>query len=69
VKEVAIRSPRDARANGIGMVYQQFTLVPCLTGAENLVISRADAPAGHRLGEREEAPRRLHGSRCRSACR
>ncbi len=27
------------------MVYQHFTLVPCLTGAENLVISRADAPA------------------------
>uniref|UniRef100_UPI002FC9E40B ATP-binding cassette domain-containing protein n=1 Tax=Devosia sp. TaxID=1871048 RepID=UPI002FC9E40B len=44
-KEVSIKTPRDARANGIGMVYQQFTLVPCLTGAENLVISRADAPA------------------------
>ena len=44
-REVQINSPRDARANGIGMVYQQFTLVPCLTAAENLVISRADAPA------------------------
>ncbi|WP_407660731.1 ABC transporter ATP-binding protein [Kaistia defluvii] len=44
-KEVEVRSPRDARALGIGMVYQQFTLVPCLTAAENLVISRADAPA------------------------
>jgi ABC-type uncharacterized transport system ATPase subunit len=44
-KEVAIHSPRDARALGIGMVYQHFTLVPSLTGAENLVISRADAPA------------------------
>src|SRR5689334_20219342 len=43
-REVSIKTPRDARANGIGMVYQQFTLVPCLTGAENLVISRADAP-------------------------
>ena len=43
-KEVSIKTPRDARANGIGMVYQQFTLVPSLTGAENLVISRADAP-------------------------
>jgi ABC-type uncharacterized transport system ATPase subunit len=43
-REVAIRSPRDARAHGIGMVYQQFTLVPCLTAAENLVISRADTP-------------------------
>jgi general nucleoside transport system ATP-binding protein len=44
-KEVRIRNPRDARAHGIGMVYQHFTLVPSLTGAENLVISRADAPA------------------------
>jgi ABC-type uncharacterized transport system ATPase subunit len=43
--ETEIRNPRDARAAGIGMVYQQFTLVPSLTGAENLVISRADAPA------------------------
>jgi len=44
-REVPIRNPRDARALGIGMVYQHFTLVPSLTGAENLVISRADAPA------------------------
>lgn len=44
-REVTIRSPRDARAHGIGMVYQHFTLVPCLTAAENLVISRADAPS------------------------
>jgi ABC-type uncharacterized transport system ATPase subunit len=42
--EVTVATPRDARALGIGMVYQQFTLVPCLTVAENLVISRADAP-------------------------
>lgn len=42
--EVSVASPRDARSLGIGMVYQQFTLVPCLTAAENLVISRADAP-------------------------
>jgi ABC-type uncharacterized transport system ATPase subunit len=43
-KEIAVRTPRDALANGIGMVYQHFTLVPCLTAAENLVISRADVP-------------------------
>src|SRR5690606_18793655 len=29
-QEVSIKTPRDARANGIGMVYQHFTLVPCL---------------------------------------
>jgi ABC-type uncharacterized transport system ATPase subunit len=44
-EEILVRSPRDARANGIGMVYQHFTLVPSLTAAENLVISRADTPA------------------------
>ena len=44
-REISIRTPRDARAHGIGMVYQHFTLVPSLTAAENLVISRADAPA------------------------
>lgn len=43
-KEAVIRSPHDARAAGIGMVYQHFTLVPCLTAAENMVISRADVP-------------------------
>lgn len=41
---VVVRNPRDARAHHVGMVYQHFTLVPSLTGAENLVISRADAP-------------------------
>ncbi len=43
--EVAVKNPRDAQALGVGMVYQHFTLVPSLTAAENLVASRADAPA------------------------
>src|ERR1700722_20355517 len=44
-QEVQVRNPRDAQALGVGMVYQHFTLVPSLTAAENLVASRADAPA------------------------
>lgn len=43
-REVDIRHPHDAHVLGLGMVYQHFTLVPSLTGAENLVINRADAP-------------------------
>ncbi|MBZ9710830.1 ABC transporter ATP-binding protein [Mesorhizobium sp. ESP7-2] len=43
-REVKIASPRDASALGLGMVYQHFTLVPSLTGAENLVISREKVP-------------------------
>ncbi|NHT77057.1 ABC transporter ATP-binding protein [Rhizobiaceae bacterium CRRU44] len=44
-REVSVASPRDAATFGLGMVYQHFTLVPSLTGAENLVISRSDVPA------------------------
>ncbi|MBI1170483.1 ATP-binding cassette domain-containing protein [bacterium] len=44
-REARIADPRDAHALGLGMVYQHFTLVPSLTAAENLVISRRDTPA------------------------
>ena len=40
-QQVTVRSPRDAQALGIGMVYQQFTLIPNMTVLENLVISKA----------------------------
>ena len=44
-REVAVGNPRAARDLGIGMVYQNFALVPSLTGTENLVISRGDTPS------------------------
>ena len=43
--EQTVGNPRDAHALGIGMVYQHFTLVPSMTVAENLVMSRANVPA------------------------
>ncbi|WP_373235874.1 ABC transporter ATP-binding protein [Cohaesibacter celericrescens] len=43
-REVTIPNPNAAHAHGLGMVYQHFTLVPSLTGAENLVINRSDIP-------------------------
>jgi simple sugar transport system ATP-binding protein len=42
---VEIRSPKDALRHGFGMVYQHFTLIPALTGVQNLVLSRAPIPA------------------------
>jgi simple sugar transport system ATP-binding protein len=39
-----IRNPHDAHRLGIGMVYQHFTVVPAMTVAENLVLSRPDLP-------------------------
>jgi simple sugar transport system ATP-binding protein len=43
-REQAIPNPRAAHALGLGMVYQHFTLVPAMTVAENLVMSRAGLP-------------------------
>lgn len=40
-KQIVLSDPKDAQALGLGMVYQHFTLVPSLTAAENLVISRS----------------------------
>lgn len=37
-----IRSPRDAHAHGVGMVYQHFTLVPSMTVAENFLLARSN---------------------------
>jgi len=53
-REREIRTPHDAHALGIGMVYQHFTLVPSMTVAENLVMARDDVPAVIRWREERE---------------
>jgi simple sugar transport system ATP-binding protein len=53
-REEPIRTPHDAHALGIGMVYQHFTLVPSMTVAENLVMSRSDVPAVIRWSRERE---------------
>ncbi|MBI5255044.1 MAG: ABC transporter ATP-binding protein [Burkholderiales bacterium] len=44
-REHDIHSPTVARALGIGMVYQHFTVVPGMTVAENLLLARGAIPA------------------------
>ncbi|HVZ47022.1 MAG TPA: ABC transporter ATP-binding protein [Ramlibacter sp.] len=44
-REREIVNPVVARALGIGMVYQHFTLAPGMTVAENLLLAGGDAPA------------------------
>ena len=39
-KNISIRSPQDAQNNGISTVYQEITLCPNLTVAENMFIGR-----------------------------
>ena len=43
-REVAINSPRDAAALGIGMVHQNFCLVEPMTVAENIVLGLSGLP-------------------------
>jgi general nucleoside transport system ATP-binding protein len=43
-KEIAFASPREAMALGIGMVFQQFSLVSALSVLENLLAAVREAP-------------------------
>ena len=43
---IQLRSPREARAHGIAVIHQEFSLVPGMTVAENLLLGRE--PAGWR---------------------
>jgi ABC-type uncharacterized transport system ATPase subunit len=43
-RSVSFSSPRAAMANGIGMVFQQFSLVPALSVLENLLAAFPAAP-------------------------
>jgi simple sugar transport system ATP-binding protein len=44
-RDVELKSPRQAHALGIGMVYQHFTLVENMTVVENMVLARGKVPA------------------------
>jgi len=44
-RRVHFRSPHDARREGIGMVFQEFTLIPALTVLENIALFLPRLPA------------------------
>jgi ribose transport system ATP-binding protein len=58
-------SPREARANGVAMIYQELTLAPQLTVAANMMLGREEHVAGFARDPRDkmrEALKRLgHG--------
>ena len=52
-REVAFRSPQEARAAGIAVIHQEFNLVPGLTAAENIFLGQESGRAGF-VSHREE---------------
>ena len=55
-KPVSIRSPQDAQNMGIATVYQEITLCPNLTVAENMYIGRGNYKfVNHRVQEKKAA--------------
>jgi simple sugar transport system ATP-binding protein len=56
-KPIAVHSPNDAIAAGIGMVHQHFMLVPVLTVTENVMLGVESLVAGTILDRRRAAER------------
>lgn len=54
-----IHSPHDARALGIGMIFQEFSLIPTLNVAQNVFLGHEPRGAGGLIDDRESA-RRTH---------
>jgi len=58
---VSLRDPRQAKAGGIAVIYQDFTLIPQMTVAENIALGRE--PAGAIKGTIDYAGLRDHAAR------
>ena len=57
-RQVHFHGPAEARALGISMVFQEFSLVPTMTVAQNLLLGREPRRAGGILIDDTEAERR-----------
>ena len=58
-EKVVMHSPRDAIAQGIGMVHQHFMLIPVMTVAENVVLADEPTSSGGVLLDYGEAEKRV----------
>jgi ribose transport system ATP-binding protein len=54
---VEIHSPHDAKALGIGMIFQEFSLIPTLTVAQNIFLGHEPRGLGGLIDDRESARR------------
>jgi ribose transport system ATP-binding protein len=52
-REIGLKSPQDARAAGVAVIYQEFNLVPGLTACENIFLGQETTWAGF-VDQRQE---------------
>ncbi|WP_047152389.1 sugar ABC transporter ATP-binding protein [Aneurinibacillus tyrosinisolvens] len=52
-KEVSIKNPDDARKNYISMIFQEFSLIPTLTVAQNIFLTRESKTSLGLLNDKE----------------
>ena len=52
-REVDFRTVRDAQAGGVGMVFQEFSLIPTLSVAQNVYLTREARSLGGLIDDRE----------------
>ena len=58
-ENISIHSPQDAQNNGISTVYQEITLCPNLTVAENMFIGRENSPVVNKRAREKRADKLL----------
>ena len=58
-ENISIHSPQDAQNNGISTVYQEITLCPNLTVAENMFIGRENSPVVNKRAREKRAAKLL----------
>jgi ABC-type uncharacterized transport system ATPase subunit len=58
--KVAVHSPSDAIAAGVGMVHQHFMLIPVFTVTENVMLGEEETRAGGVLNRQEAAKKIRH---------
>lgn len=54
-KQTEIESPQDSQSAGIGIIYQEFNLVPALSAADNIFLGREETRGGFIRHDKERA--------------
>jgi ribose transport system ATP-binding protein len=52
-KEVSMKEPQDSLKNGVAMIFQEFSVIPTLTVAQNVYLNREQSKSGGFIDDKE----------------